>query len=86
MNATGYFLNSMNKSMAQKIRLVVLTGVEVSLLELDLRILFSGLAATSKEESVRHPHDVGLVHGRHLLAAVGLGVLEREVGDAATEI
>ena len=56
--------------------------VKVLLLELDLGVLLSGLAAAPEEESVRHAHDVGLVHRRHLVPPVVLGVLEGELGDA----
>ncbi len=58
-------------------------GVQVHLLEFDVRVLFGYLACTLQEEAVRESHDVGLVHHGDLVALVECGVLERELGDTS---
>ena len=42
------------------------------------------LLARLEEESVSQLHDVGLVHARHLLAAVARRVVERELNQKET--
>ena len=51
-------------------------------LELDVRLLLRHLAGDAKEEAVGELHDVRLVHGGHLAAAVPSRVVEGELDDA----
>lgn len=51
-------------------------------IELDVGELLSDVAGGGEEKTVGHLHDGGLVHGAHLLAANGIGVLEGEAQNA----
>ena len=56
--------------------------VDDAVLELDPAVVLGGdRPATLEEEAVGQLHDVGLVDGGHLVAAVGDRVLEGEPGD-----
>lgn len=55
--------------------------IDNHLVEVDLGVLLGDAAGGIEEETVGHLHDVGLVDGVDLLAAVGLGILESETSD-----
>jgi len=54
--------------------------------ELDVGKLLGDLVGDPEEETIAHLHDGSLVHGTHLLAANGLGVLEGEPQDTLASI
>ncbi len=57
--------------------------VHDTVVELDARVLLGDLAGHAQEEPVGELHDVRLVHGRHLAAAVAPRVVDRELDDPA---
>lgn len=51
-------------------------GVQIFLLELDLRIFLGHFATASQKQPIGHTHNVGLVHGRHLRSIIVDCILE----------
>ena len=56
--------------------------VDNHVVDLEGRVVLSGLVEGGAEETVGKLHDVGLVNASDLLAVVGKGEAERELGDA----